>query len=515
MSVHTPTRPDRTDPRTVPGPQPGPSLQAQRRSEVVQLRRAVFGVVMTLVLPGSAQLAAGSKPVGRIALRVWAVALGLVGLTVAIVLLWRSAAIALVANQVVMGVVQVLLVLVGLAWAVLVVDAWRLGRPPELAREHRLGFAIGSFGLALLLFGGGLAASVVVADQRDLMSAVFAGGGDTHVDKGRYNILLLGGDAGVDRTGVRPDSITVASVDAETGRSVLFGLPRNMEDVPFPESSPMHQRFPRGFTCPKHECLLNAIYTYASEHSDLYPGVHDPGAQATKEAVEAITGLKINYYAMIEIRSFEKLIDAVGGITLDIGVRVPIGGGGSPVRGYIEPGKNVHLDGYHALWFARSRHGDSDYARMARQKCVMRAMLNQLDPVTVMTQFNKIAAAGREVVATDVPTSDANTLVDLALAARSKPITSVSFTPPAIYPGSPDFAKVKSMVQAKIDAAEAADQPKPTSTATTGSTAPPPGSGGSPSTRPSSSKASSGSSTASSGSTAAANEDLDSVCTVS
>ena len=143
----------------------------------------------------------------------------------------------------------------------------------------------------------------------------------------------------------------------------------------------------------------------------------------------------------------------------------------------------------------------------------MRAMLNQLDPVTVMTQFNKIAAAGKEVVATDVPTSDANTLVDLALSARTRPIASVSFTPPAIYPGSPDFAKIKTMVQAKINAAEAADQPKPQSPTT--QAAPTTGSGGAASTKPSPSKASSGSSTASSSTKAAAEEDLDSVCTVS
>ena len=67
------------------------------------------------------------------------------------------------------------------------------------------------------------------------MTSVFAGGGETKAQAGRYNILLLGGDAGKGRIGLRPDSLTVASIDAETGRTVLISLPRNMEDVPFPD----------------------------------------------------------------------------------------------------------------------------------------------------------------------------------------------------------------------------------------------------------------------------------------
>ncbi len=120
--------------------------------------------------------------------------------------------------------------------------------------------------------------------------------------------------------------------------------------------------------------------------------------------------------------------------------------GGPKIYEYIEPGKNQHLDGFHALWFARSRHADSDYARMARQKCVMNAMLNQLDPVTVLTKFNKIASAGKQIMATDMPTSEIDKLMELALKASKKPITSVAFVPPLVWPGSPDFAKVHAMV---------------------------------------------------------------------
>ena len=75
----------------------------------------------------------------------------------------------------------------------------------------------------------------------------------------------------------------------------------------------MRKKYPDGFGCKDHSCMLNAVYTYAMGHKDLYPHVKDPGVQATKEAVEGATGLKINYYAMVDLKGFEKLIDAVGG----------------------------------------------------------------------------------------------------------------------------------------------------------------------------------------------------------
>lgn len=448
---------------------PPPSLRtSQQRSERVKLRRALGFLGMTLVAPGSAQLAAGNKRLGRIALRTWVVLWALLLMLGLGALLWRSAVISLFTNSAILVVVQVLLVILGLGWGLLFIDAWRLARPPELARRHRLGFAALAGVLVFIVVGGLVSSASIVASQRSLMTSVFAGGGETKAQAGRYNVLLLGGDAGKGRTGLRPDSLTVASIDAETGRTVLIGLPRNMEDVPFPASSPMHKKFPKGYGCEDHSCMLNAVYTYASTHPGLYPkSVKDPGVQATKEAVEGATGLKINYYAMVDMKGFEALIDAVGGVRIDVNRDIPIGGGEAKLYGYVKKGKNQLLDGRSALWFARSRSDSSDYDRMARQKCVMTAMLKQLDPVTVLTNFNKIAAAGKQVVETDIPPSKVDTMVDLALKAKEKPMSSVSFVPPAIYPGSPDIAKMHSMVAKKIAKSEAKDNPTAAPTPTT------------------------------------------------
>ena len=444
------------------------SLQtSQRRSERVKLRRGLTFLLMTLVLPGSAQVAAGNRRVGRTALRVWAALWVLAILTGLFVLVWRSAAITVLAGPLTLRVLQVLLVVLGVGWALLFLDAWRIARPDEMARRHRLGFAMLSIGLAFAVVIGLVASANVVSAQRELVSTVFAGGGDKTAKDGRINILLMGGDAGPDRTGLRPDSMTVASVDQVTGRTVLVSLPRNMERAPFPESSPMHKKFPDGFRCADHSYMLNAVYTYAMGHKDLYPHVKNPGAQATKEAIEGVTGLTINYWSLIDLKGFEDLVDALGGITMDVYRRVPIGGGPhAKLYGYVEAGKNRHLDGREALWFARSRSDSSDWDRIVRQKCVMNAMLNQLDPVTVLTKFNGIASASKEIVATDVPSSQVSTMLDLAQKAKTKPVGSLAIVPPLMkYSSNPDFGKIRAAIADQIAKSEAMDQPKPSATA--------------------------------------------------
>jgi hypothetical protein len=84
-------------------------------------------------------------------------------------------------------------------------------------------------------------------------------------------------------------------------------------------------------------------------------------------------------------------------------------------------------------------------------------MLDQLDPATLLTNFNQIAAAGKEVVATSIPTSEINTMMDLALKAKKLPTSSLAVVPPLIQPGAPDFAVLRSAVADKVAASEALD----------------------------------------------------------
>ena len=98
---------------------------------------------------------------------------------------------------------------------------------------------------------------------------------------------------------------------------------------------------------------------------------------------------------------------------------IPVGGLGSDVTGYIQPGVRK-LDGHDVLWFSRARDGSDDYSRMARQKCVMGAMLKQISPQTAVTNFEAIANASSAMISTNIPPSEVDRFISLALKARGQ-----------------------------------------------------------------------------------------------
>jgi LCP family protein required for cell wall assembly len=435
----------------------------------VQFRRAVVLMLMTLVLPGSAQLVAGRKETGRVALRIWIGLIATMAVLFGLGMIFGSFVFWLLSNTFVLGLVRIVLMVMAVGWAYLFVDAWRLGDPLALRQKQRLAMVGINGVLCFSVAGSLLFASHVVGVQKDFMSAMFTDGVATDAHAGRYNILLLGGDSGSDRWGLRPDSLSVASIDAETGETVLFGLPRNMLNFPFPEGSIMDEQFPDGYDCGP-ECELNSLATWAEDHKALFKGYANPGVEATKQGVEGITGLEINYYAMVNLQGFQRLVNAVGGVTLNVRDAIPIGGIGAPVTGYIKPGKRK-LNGFETLWFARSRVAADDYSRMARQKCVMNAMLHQLSPQTVVLNFEKIAKASQALITTDLPKGEVDRFMELAMKARSQPVRTVSFVPPMISTGNPDIDKVHAAVKKAIDRSEgkAVKKVKKPSTRDTGS----------------------------------------------
>ena len=435
-----------------------PGADVQSRSQSTVFRRGATMLVMSLVVPGSAQLAAGNRRIGWAGVRIWGALVAAALVAAVSLFLARNVLLGVLTTGWVLWIGSWAVLALGLFWAFLIVNAWWAARPKDMGtlRAGILG------GTAIVLAGavayGTVYTSSALRSSGNAFTTVLGGGGDTNVKAGRYNILLIGSDAGNDRTGTRTDSISVASVDARTGRTVLFGLPRNLEDVPFVDSSPLKKLYPNGYSCPTHECLLNAVYTLAWDHKTLYPGVKDPGLQAVKETVQAITGLEINYYAMVDMYGFKDLIDALGGVKMDINIAVPVGGDTSSATSWIQPGPNRTLNGAQALWFARERKESTDYARMQRQKCVMSAMLHQMDPLTVASKFGQIAAASGQVLVTDVPSSEVSTLADLAIKARSLDIANVSFAPPLIAPGSPNFDLIRQTVAEQIATSAALDK---------------------------------------------------------
>ncbi len=417
----------------------------------IQFRRALTLTAMTLVMPGSAQLVMGNKRIGRIAVRVWLGFLAVGALLLFLAMNSRKQLLSLAIETPLLSVGRWVLIVGAIAWVALIVDAWRLGRPLELRRNHRLWMTGINSALCFVTAGALFFAAHLVAVQTSFVDSVFVA--HTRLQARSRVATTCSCSAATPAptaVGLRPDSLTVASIDKETGQTVLIGLPRNLQDVPFPKGSVMDKEFPNGFNGEGQ--YLNAINTWANDHASMFKE-KNPGLKATMGAVEEITGLKINYYAMVNMHGFSKLVDAVGGVRMNVRERTAIGGIGSPVRGWIEPGEQT-LTGNQALWYSRSRVQNDDFSRMGRQKCVMNAMLHQLSPQKVLFNVEKIASSSKALLTTNIPKSDLDVFVDLALKAKKQKVSTVSLVPPVIYTGNPDFKKVRRLIDDAIDKAE-------------------------------------------------------------
>ncbi|GAT86441.1 transcriptional regulator [Paenarthrobacter nicotinovorans] len=442
--------------------QPGSALTDPVRypsgaSAPVRTKRAFVLVLLTLLVPGSAQIVAGDRKLGRIALRVtltvWALAL----ITIVIAVTNRTMLLSIVTHPVGSLFIIVVLVALALGWAYLFLNTLRIIRPTLLAPGMRPIIAV-VVAISTVLASGSLGYIAYVLNvSRNAIGSIFDAGPAIDPVDGRYNFLMMGGDAGDDRTGRRPDSLSVISVDAKTGESAIISVPRNLQNAQFSESSPMRKIYPEGYNC-GDECLINAVNTeVTNKYQDLYPGVQDPGAQATLEAVSGTLGITVQAYVLVDMDGFAKLIDAMGGIRIKAGGWVPISG---PVTdeangihgmpdGWI-PAGDQHLDGFHALWYGRSREFVDDYARIARQQCVQQAMLKQLDPATLLTKFEDIANAGTKVVDSNISSNQLGSFVDLALKSKNQPVKRLTIGPPdfdASFSTVPDFDLIHSKVQ--------------------------------------------------------------------
>ncbi len=442
--------------------QPGAALTDPVRypsgaSAPVRTKRAFVLVLLTLFVPGSAQIVAGDRKLGRIALRVtitvWALAL----LTLFTALVNRSLLLSLATHPVGSLFIIVILVALALGWAFLFLNTLRIIRPALLAPGMRPIIAV-ALAVSTVIGSGSLGYLAYVLNvSRNAIGSIFNAGPAIDPVDGRYNFLMMGGDAGDDRTGRRPDSLSVISVDAKTGESAIISVPRNLQNAQFSEGSPMRKIYPDGYNC-GDECLINAVNTeVTNNYQDLYPGVADPGAQATLEAVSGTLGITVQAYVLVDMDGFAKLIDAMGGIRIKAGGWVPISG---PVTdeangihgmpdGWIAAG-DQHLNGFQALWYGRSREFVDDYARIARQQCVQQAMLKQLDPATLLTKFEDIANAGTKVVDSNISSNQLGSFVDLALKSKNQPVKRLTIGPPdfdASFSTVPDFDLIHSKVQ--------------------------------------------------------------------
>ena len=152
----------------------------------------------------------------------------------------------------------------------------------------------------------------------------------------------------------RSDTVMLVRADPETKSISLLSFPRDL----FVE---IH--------CPGKPTFSGRINGAYSEC----------GTKGTLETVRKLTGLPINYLITVNFRGFRQLVDAVGGVWMDVDRRYFNDQGGD--FGYatinLFPGYQK-LGGYQALDYVRYRHTDSDLYRVARQQLFVRAFKDQI-----------------------------------------------------------------------------------------------------------------------------------------
>ncbi|WP_067175623.1 LCP family protein [Microtetraspora niveoalba] len=428
--------------------------EPEQAREPVGAAALIGWTALSVVLPGAAHIRSGWKRTGYALLGAYAVLLAVMG-AVAVNADAHLAGRAL--NW--LGLITVVTAAAGVAWFALVIHSFVVLRPQGLPRTAQVltGLVAGTLSVAVAL-PFALAAQFVAESERTIdkvfaapagpLAPVVPGGrlaaSDPWGGRDRVNVLLLGGDWGNDRTGMRTDSLNVASVDVRTGNTVLLGLPRNLEHVPFPPGSPMARRFPTGFTLPEYrpgwrDDLLFGVWQYAEDHPEIFGGRRHMGAETLKETVGYILGIRIDWYTLVNIWGFAKIIDALGGLVLTVDNDIVYG---KYNEGLIPAGTR-RLSGADALWFARSRTNSDDFTRMRRQRCVFSALLDQADPATVLSRFTRIATEARKMFHTDIPRSMLEDLVPLAVKAKNARVTSVQFMPPLISTSAPDWEQIR------------------------------------------------------------------------
>lgn len=447
--------------RSIPG-RPDQSGRLGEKQEVgatpnIAAGQALWLTALSVLTPGVAHWRAGKNRTALVlasaSLTVWIV------VAISITTLDRTELMALAVRPSALLTLFVAALLIVPTWIWVVVSSYRVLRPADPDRRSRF-TQVGVLGLCAAVALPPLAIANLAYNQYDLVTTVFQDKSSQQAMSAaapppdaeqtqplpgvrRLNVLLLGSDAGPGRTEARTDTMVLASIDQETGRTVLFSLPRNLQHAPMP-SGPARDQYPGGFTD-----LLNAVYREGAEyHPEFGEGAEDPGADLMKGTVSEILDLPVHHYAMVNMAGFNDMVDAMGGVDLNVAKEIPMGDTGAS----FEPGEQ-NLDGEHALWYARSRTGGSDYDRMERQRCMIGALSDQADPMSVLRHYDAVADVAKANISTDIP---AEMLQNLAgLAEKIDPQSSVQFTPPLIKPASPDYGQIRSIAQDTIRQSEA------------------------------------------------------------
>ena len=474
-----------------------------RRELSTGFRRALGLTALGTLLPGAGLTRTRSRAWG------WFLLLSFLGSIVTVVFLGATRGVTKVglviaSNTRYLLILTLVLAVGGLVWCASIIATAVQSRPRRLDRARTRSLAIFTTLMVAVVGGTAYKGAEFALIGRDTVGVIFKASGlkpgqgakvvnepdvDPWRDTPRVNILLLGSDAGVGRDGTRTDSMIVASTDTKTGRTVLISLPRNLQKVPLPETSKLRAWWPGGVygvpNCPRQEkvasdaCMLNAIWmevdAFRAQNPGAYPADDEaPGRSEIRDVIGEVLGLKIDHTVVVDLEGFRQLINAMGGVTINVKLggydgKTPIPYGpltanGTYAHSFDKPGP-MKMNGYQALWYARSRAADDDYNRMSRQRCVVQAVVDQVSPTAMLGQYAEIARIARENIYTDIPAENLPAFVELVeRIQKAGTYVSVGIDPThGINTGNPDYGRIRTLVQEAITP----PAPKPRSTSTT------------------------------------------------
>ena len=192
--------------------------------------------------------------------------------------------------------------------------------------------------------------------------------------KDKAIVLIMGVDKREDDVG-RSDTMMIATIDPRLDQATLLSIPR---DTRVKISG-------RGYD------KINAAFAYG-------------GVELTEATVENFLGIDIDHYVMIDTNSFVKIIDAIGGVDIDVEKRMfyedPWDDNGGLVID-LYPGQQ-HMDGKTAVTYVRYRDSEGDIGRVKRQQAFMAACMDKVTSPEIIPRIPKIAREVIDAVETDM-----------------------------------------------------------------------------------------------------------------
>ena len=240
-----------------------------------------------------------------------------------------------------------------------------------------------------------------------------------------FTILLVGVDKRAEAIteGVRSDTLILVRINPQGNWATMLSIPRD-SIVPLPSGA---------------YGKVNSAFSYGYYNAEKLYGAGTSqdagGGAAAAETMERFLKISVDYIAQVDFYGFERLVDSVGGVIVDVKQALvdpeyPTENHGVE-RIYIAPGIQL-MDGKTALVFARSRHSTNDFDRSKRQQQVLKSVLSQVRSRGLAANVSLLPnwiGVLEQNVRTTLPMSDLSTMTDLAgIASRLDPARIAQFS---------------------------------------------------------------------------------------